>query len=1375
MTDAVLPITVESRGVEEAEKRLDGLTASAVRAEKATDALAGGSKRATSALRDMAEQVVEENRRLETMAREANAASAAAANLAKSAGQVSSAFSHVGGASGTFAPLNKALVESERNVRALRYTSLNLGQQFADVGVSLASGISPLTTLIQQGPQIAGVLAEASARGISLSSVFRSMGAALASLLPALAIAGPILAVVAAVGALGVAMLQGQKEMAQYKNALRVTGNAAGVLSSELQKMSEDVAKSTDTGLGKARETVLALAATGKVAGDEIGRIAEIAVRIQDYTGQNATAVAAQFANMGENVSAFAMKFNEQYHVLSSAQLEHIRLLQEEGRMAEAQSELIIAAQRKLAERGEADLGILERAWRKVANAVGDVWENMKKVGAEGDTGIQNRINAITKEIAINEERDQKYGVNPIVQGRLDFLRKEREGLQGVLDAHKATAKAQAEAAAVTDAGARAQANLNGKWSAGVDSVSSYNRALQAYQKDLDAVAKAGLALPSATEQAAQREAIRKREMPQTYRAENRQGPHDRSDQFLDAAIKNELAARTALVKDVEEVARLKAEAVDNERIALRHNIETAVTEGRVARLVADKALAANDNAAAAKRELVQRELSVQLLQGELQSRRAYNSDLDRMAGYAADTAATLSERQAIETTSLRRRQQLEAYALAASNEQRVATGEISALSAAEVELRRRNVDFMEQEAVARKQQMDQIRKTLDLKQSSLQNSIAIAESEMALATSAGERREIEARINKARKELAIASLEAAIQMTTDTEAQEALRKEIEAVQTAYNNHEKALRKASVTFYDVSDALTQAFRGFKENDLLGASLALFDAIKTTIKVLKDKGASFEGKVGAVAGLASAAGQAIGGRTGSVISGAASGAAAGAAFGPWGAAIGGVLGGVMPLFEKSAKKIREQAEELARVQKAHSEALENANTKRELEIQLLDLQGDKAGSLAKARQAEVLGMDAANVALQNQIWALQDAKEAYESRISLDIRLMTASGNAAGALALNRKKEIDAASEANKAYLAQIQAVEDAADKLDKARSDLQNAYDKEAAALTDLKERAMGVVSTLRDFGLTLVELTNTGQAGYNTLRARFQSTAAGSLTSLDTADKLPDAVTSFLNSSASNSQSSVDYQRDVAMARNAVKAAEDAAQGQATIAEQQLAALDASVSGILVVNQSVLSVRDALNAFAAAMGVYTAANDNATKTGNTTPPVSTTPAVTVRASDWSSYLSHYADVAAEYSHLSKNFLKTIGVTTATEFAKWHYEHYGQSEGRTPYAMGGVFTNGIVSQPTSFHNSEMGENGPEAIVPLIRTPGGLGVRTSGGDPGLADAVAKLADEVFALRADMRASQTAIAFNTAKTAKQLDRWDGEGLPPEREVA
>jgi FtsZ-binding cell division protein ZapB len=96
------------------------------------------------------------------------------------------------------------------------------------------------------------------------------------------------------------------------------------------------------------------------------------------------------------------------------------------------------------------------------------------------------------------------------------------------------------------------------------------------------------------------------------------------------------------------------------------------------------------------------------------------------------------------------------------------------------------------------------------------------------------------------------------------------------------------------------------------------------------------------------------------------------------------------------------------------------------------------------------------------------------------------------------------------------------------------------------------------------------------------------------------------------------------------------------------------------------------------------------------------------------------------------------------------------------------FAQGGAFTNGIVSRPTYFDTAQMGESGPEAIMPLTNIGGSLGVRFAGNsaNDALVAEIRALRAEVQGLRAEARATATA----TVKTAKILGRvtQDGESI-------
>ena len=107
------------------------------------------------------------------------------------------------------------------------------------------------------------------------------------------------------------------------------------------------------------------------------------------------------------------------------------------------------------------------------------------------------------------------------------------------------------------------------------------------------------------------------------------------------------------------------------------------------------------------------------------------------------------------------------------------------------------------------------------------------------------------------------------------------------------------------------------------------------------------------------------------------------------------------------------------------------------------------------------------------------------------------------------------------------------------------------------------------------------------------------------------------------------------------------------------------------------------------------------------------------------------------------------------------------------------FASGGAFSHGrvipfasgdIFSKPTLFPMANgmglMGEAGSEAIMPLTRIGGKLGVRAIGADSP------ELLAEVRALRAEIRVGNFQMAKNTGKTAKILERFDDDGLPAER---
>lgn len=481
------------------------------------------------------------------------------------------------------------------------------------------------------------------------------------------------------------------------------------------------------------------------------------------------------------------------------------------------------------------------------------------------------------------------------------------------------------------------------------------------------------------------------------------------------------------------------------------------------------------------------------------------------------------------------------------------------------------------------------------------------------------------------------------------------------------------LETAANKAYEARDAVDQIFYSIRNNDWTSALQGLVRVLGQ-VQAAFAKGATSASKFQAAAGVGQAAGSAIGGTAGATIGGAAGGAMAGfTVAGPVGAAIGAVLGGIAGFLGSSKAKKQAKAEAAAQAaQEAATKALQIANQKRELEINLMELQGKTAEALAARRSDELAAMDASNRALAEQTYVLMDAAEAAAKaaelaktrrgleidlmdaqgktsealaarradelaamdeslrplqqqiwaeqaltderekataaaeaaarieadRANLQISLMEAQGNAVGALALKRRQELDALDPSLRSIQNAIYAATDASARVSTARDALTQAYQRESSALEQTRDKFADFAKTLAEFRSSL-DLTDaaTGGQRYSAALSQFQATSASAqLGNADALSSLPSISQRFLDASKEYQGSSLDYQRDLAAVKRAVEAAQGTASRTASNADKQLDALNASVSGLVQVNESVISVADAIRDLKVALGLADAA-----------------------------------------------------------------------------------------------------------------------------------------------------------------------------------
>lgn len=247
----------------------------------------------------------------------------------------------------------------------------------------------------------------------------------------------------------------------------------------------------------------------------------------------------------------------------------------------------------------------------------------------------------------------------------------------------------------------------------------------------------------------------------------------------------------------------------------------------------------------------------------------------------------------------------------------------------------------------------------------------------------------------------------------------------------------KELAVTAAQAYDRFDQLAYSISGvmdaFAAGDWSGAMSGLLHAIDGITEAWK------RSKTEAVAAVAAGVGQMIGGRAGSAISGAASGFMMGNMIMPGiGGIIGGALGGLAGLFGGGGEKKRAKAEEARRkAEEEAQKAAEIAQRRAELEIELLLAQGSAAEALAASRKLELAAMDASLHALQEQVWAAQDAKRIAEERAGVELEILRLTGREVEALAIERRRELEELDPTNRALQERVYALQDEAAALER--------------------------------------------------------------------------------------------------------------------------------------------------------------------------------------------------------------------------------------------------------------------------------------------------------------------------------------------------
>ena len=193
-----------------------------------------------------------------------------------------------------------------------------------------------------------------------------------------------ILAVVAAVAVLVTAVVKGTMEVRTLNHDLLVTGNYAGLSAGGILNLSASISEVTHNA-GKATDILTGLTASGRFTGDAFVLTGEAAAYMAKLTGDSAKTVVKEFERMDQGVEKFAFEFDKKYHMIGTAILENISMLEKSQQKQEAESLAAgtiaeVAKERLVTMREHLTDG--QKAWADLGDAALAAWNKMKKASA---------------------------------------------------------------------------------------------------------------------------------------------------------------------------------------------------------------------------------------------------------------------------------------------------------------------------------------------------------------------------------------------------------------------------------------------------------------------------------------------------------------------------------------------------------------------------------------------------------------------------------------------------------------------------------------------------------------------------------------------------------------------------------------------------------------------------------------------------------------------------------------------------------------------------------------------------------------------------------------------------------------------------------
>ncbi|RLM23666.1 hypothetical protein BIY29_10215 [Brenneria alni] len=336
----------------------------------------------------------------------------------------------------TSAVMSQGGLSAKQYAQAMRY----LPMQITDVVTSLASGMPVWMVAIQQGGQIKD----------SFGGIGNTFKALTSLITPArLAMGG----MVAAIAAVGIAVISVMNDQDAFNRAIVQTGNHAGVTAGQLEQMAQSGGK-LSSNYSQVRDILAGLVSSGKFTSETIDGVSQAASAMAQLTGQSADQIINEFMKMTDSVSDWAVSSSEKYHWLDTATYQRIRALEEQGRTEEAidvASEIYKQAAITRLTQLESELNWVALGWKNIKGAMNDAIAAAKGSAASA-FGLDSESESRAKRIIELRQRLSEAGNDvdialrgTVYQQQVKADKEELAALEKEEAAIKAAAKAESE------------------------------------------------------------------------------------------------------------------------------------------------------------------------------------------------------------------------------------------------------------------------------------------------------------------------------------------------------------------------------------------------------------------------------------------------------------------------------------------------------------------------------------------------------------------------------------------------------------------------------------------------------------------------------------------------------------------------------------------------------------------------------------------------------------------------------------------------------------------------------------------------------------------------------------------------------------------